>query len=79
MKKRQRMHYQVRIDEAVNGFIVNVGCEGPIVVASQDQLKQLCDDYYTEKPNALIDQLLKDAGMPDGAALATPEERMEPP
>lgn len=72
-RKRMRMSWEVHIREAVNGFVVNGGCSGPIVFADWESLKTELNSLYTGKTTALLKELLDSGGLDCGEAAPVPK------
>lgn len=59
MEEKERRNYKVIIQEAINGFIVEVGCVKPIVFISWEALKKELEAFYQGKETKLAKKVMK--------------------
>jgi hypothetical protein len=56
---RMRKANSVRIEEAINGFIVHIGCVGPIVGFTWAEVSHELNMYYAGEETSLMKKILE--------------------
>ena len=62
MEARERRNYELHIREAHNGFIVNIGCSGPIVFTSRANLIGELNAFFEGMDTDLAKKVKKEGG-----------------
>ncbi len=59
MKQEHRMNFEIHIREAINGFVVNIGCAGPVVLPDAQALIEELQDFYNGDTTQLMETIAK--------------------
>ena len=71
MKKEDRKQYDINIQEAANGFVVTVGCSGPIVFLTKGDLLKELEEFFDGGETELFKEVANQCGI----AVPVPDER----